>query len=88
MLTSSHLFITLVNGLLLTRIEHNCASSSLASCKDVIIYNHGFPDSSVVPTAKTDFDAAGSTPEHGSFPVACRANGASMCCSNWTTPLS
>ena len=67
MLTSSHLFITLVNGLLLTRIEHNCASSSLASCKDVIIYNHGFPDSSVVPTAKTDFDAAGSTPEHGFF---------------------
>ena len=40
MLTSSHLFITLVNGLLLTRIEHNCASSSLASCKDVIIYTN------------------------------------------------
>ena len=66
MLTSSHLFITLVNGLLLTRIEHNCASG-LASCTDVIIYNHGFPDSSVVPTAMTDFDAAGSTPEHGFF---------------------
>ena len=48
------------NGLLLTRIEHNCPAG-LAGCADVVIYNHGFPDSSVVPTAAQDFAAASET---------------------------
>lgn len=51
-----HLQIVKTNGLLLTRIEHNCPAG-LAGCADVLIYNHGFPDSSVVPTAAQDFAA-------------------------------
>ena len=53
--------IVQTNGLLLTRIEHNCGPAGLAGCADVVIYNHGFPDSSVVPTAMQDFVAASET---------------------------
>ena len=54
--------IARVNEILLTRIEHNCPIG-LAGCTDVIIYNHGFPDSSVVPTADQDLAAAVSADE-------------------------
>ena len=62
-----HLQIVNTNGLLLTRIEHNCPAG-LAGCADVLIYNHGFPDSSVVPTAAQDFAAtsgSGKARAHG-----------------------
>ena len=55
-----HLQIVKTNSLLLTRIEHNCPAG-LAGCADVLIYNHGFPDSSVVPTAVQDFAATSGT---------------------------
>jgi len=53
----TNLQIVRANNLLLTRIEHNCPYG-LTGCKDVVIYNHGFPDSSIVPTAAQDFAAA------------------------------
>ena len=55
--SSPALQILRANDLLLTRIQHNCPAG-LAGCSDVVIYNHGFPDSSVVPTAVQDFAAA------------------------------
>eukprot|EP00282_Hemiselmis_andersenii_P025797 CAMPEP_0171999664 /NCGR_PEP_ID=MMETSP1041-20130122/1902_1 /TAXON_ID=464988 /ORGANISM="Hemiselmis andersenii, Strain CCMP439" /LENGTH=329 /DNA_ID=CAMNT_0012653143 /DNA_START=247 /DNA_END=1233 /DNA_ORIENTATION=+ len=50
---STSLEILKVRGQLLTRIEHN--SDSLASVKRVLLYNHGFPDSSVTPNALNHF---------------------------------
>jgi len=46
-----------VDDILLTRIEHNC-EKGLSCCTDVVVYNHGFPDSSVIPCAIEDFAAA------------------------------
>mmetsp|Transcript_12300 Transcript_12300/g.24337 ORF Transcript_12300/g.24337 Transcript_12300/m.24337 type:complete len:383 (+) Transcript_12300:106-1254(+) len=64
----SSLEIVKVQGKLLTRIEHN--SESLATCKRVLLYNHGFPDSSITPNAlthHTEAEPGDAVPENGYF---------------------
>ena len=64
-----HLQILRANGLILTRIQHNCQEVGLLGCKDVLIYNHGFPDSSVIPTALKDYTALSESQSCASVPL-------------------